>query len=649
MKMSYSVLVSRDDGAQWRRDGETMFVRPWGQDGIRVQITVQRDLLDLPNALLDKPPKSDAVVDVDEDGATVTNSGIVCTISRSGKVSFASSVTGDVLLSEWDRSFMSNGGSFRVRQRFYPREGEQFYGLGQQQHGRLNQKGCVIELQQLNTQVSIPFMYSSCGYGFLWNHPGTGRVELGMNWTRWAADAMRQVDYVVVAGDTPADVMRRYAEITGFPTAFPDWASGFWQCKLRYRTQDELMSVAREYKERNLPISVIVIDYFHWSIMGEWDFDKEEWPDPDAMVRELDEMGIKLMVSVWPTVNPRCARYTEMLDRGMLVRTENGVPVHIRMSDKEHGRHLVFYDATNPEARAYVWDMVRKTHHSRGIDVYWLDACEPELIPPHHHNVRYHLGNGAEVGCMYPLLHEQGFYEGMKDEGQEKVLNLCRSAWAGSQRYGAAVWSGDISSTFDSLSRQVPAGLNMAMSGIPWWTTDVGGFTGGDVDDPAFRELLLRWFQYAVFCPILRLHGWRKAREGEATGPNEVWSYGDEAYDILREQLALRERIRPYVEEQMLIAHQTGTPPMRPLFFDFHDDPTAWGVEDAFMFGADILVAPVTAAGVRRRHVYLPAGTDWVDAWSGDAAKGGETVQAAAPIERIPVFLRAGADPDLLG
>jgi len=499
---------------------------------------------------------------------------------------------------------------------------------------------------QRNTEVCIPFLVSNLGYGFLWNNPALGRVELSENGTRWVAQATQQMDYYIVVGDNPAEILNRYADVTGHAPVMPEWATGFWQCKLRYRTQEELLSVAREYKQRGLPLAVIVADYFHWTMMGDWKFDPVYWPDPAAMVRELEEMGVKLMVSIWPTVNIDSPNYPIMKKKGYLTRSERGSDAHMSHlvdSFPPGPAHLAYYDATNPEARKFVWEQVRKNYYNAGVKVWWLDACEPELIPMDHDNVRYHIGNGLEVGCMYPLLHQQGFWEGMRSEGEDEIIFLCRSAWAGSQRYGAAVWSGDISSTFENLRIQLPAGLNIAMSGIPWWTTDIGGFVDGDPSTPYFRELIVRWFQYGVFCPLFRLHGVRlpfvEDGRGSGTGAaNEVWSFGDPAYKIIRHLLFLREKLKPYLMEQMKTAHENGLPPMRPLFVDFHADQNCWKIEDQFMLGPDLLVAPILYEGQQSRKVYLPEGIEWIDAWSGKGFTGGQWIEANAPIDRIPVY-----------
>jgi alpha-D-xyloside xylohydrolase len=429
----------------------------------------------------------------------------------------------------------------------------------------------------------------------------------------------------------------------------PEWAAGFWQCKLRYRNQDEVLEVAREFKRRSLPLSVLVIDYFHWSKQGEWRFHPDDWPDPSAMVAELEAMGVTTMVSVWPTVNPRSQNYAEMAERGLLIETEQGIGGQLEFWDRDtEGRvPMTYYDSTNPEARAYLWEKVTEGYHKHGIRTWWLDACEPEQRPEMPGNLRYHLGSGLEVGNIYPMLHARGFYEGMRAAGEQEVVLLCRSAWAGSQRYGALVWSGDITSSFEALRQQVTAGLNMAMSGIPWWTTDIGGFHGGNIEDPVFRELLVRWFQFGVFSPVTRLHGVRQPVTGagalETGAPNEPWSFGEPAGEILREWLELRERLRPYVMSVMREAHETGLPVLRPLFLEFPGDGPSWEIDDQYLFGSDFLVAPVLDEGVRERRVYLPAGTDWRDAWTGEQHAGGQWLDAPAPLERIPVYVRDGS------
>ncbi len=651
-----------NNGFIWQRAHERVWVAPWGRNGVRVRVTKEADFCELPNGLLDSPPTPEGTtVDIADSGVTLVHGEVTVTLTRRlGQLTFVRTSDGQEVLKErhkttaeyLGRTFIPNGSTWKIEQRFFADDAEKLYGLGQRQHGYLDQKGCVLDLMHRNTEVSIPFMVSSKGYGFLWNHPGVGRAELGRNETRWVSEAAHQIDLYVVIDDSPAAILQRYAEVTGFPSEFPEWGAGFWQCKLRYKTQKELLEVAREYHRRKLPVSVMVIDFHHWSKAGDWTFDSECWPDPAAMVKELKSMGMECMVSVWPTVNWECANFAHMRDHGLLLRNERGMPLQNGASVES------FYDATNPEARAFIWEQIRKGYVEYGIRLFWLDTIEPELIPLEYDNTRFHLGNGSEVAGLYPRCYQQGFFEGLTAEGEPAPMTLGRSAWVGSQSYGAAVWSADIPSTFDSLRRQVAGGLNIAMSGIPYWTTDIGGFHGGDIDDPGFRELLVRWFQYGVFCPIMRIHGVRRQASKPKEDPgkadpnhpnvaNEVWSYGEETCAILSDQIRLRDRLKPYIMEQMKVAETTGVPPMRPLFVDFPGDAQVWQVEDQFMFGADILVAPVLSAGARSRCVYVPEGTVWRDAWTGEAVDGGSTIEADAPLERIPVYVREGSELEL--
>ncbi len=251
-------------------------------------------------------------------------------------------------------------------------------------------------------------------------------------------------------------------------------------------------------------------------------------------------------------------------------------------------------------------------------------------------------------------MYAKTFYDGMESEGQKNIVNLLRCAWAGSQKYGALVWSGDIDSSFASLRNQLAAGLSMGLSGIPWFTTDIGGFHGGNPDDENFRECMIRWFQFGAFCPVFRMHGDREPHSqplGNSGGglcasgaPNEVWSYGDEAFGIFKKYMLMRERLRPYITSLMQEAHVVGTPPMRPIFYDFPKDRSAWNVEDQYMFGPDLLVAPVLHEGERTRQIYLPKGADWTECATKVVYEGGQWITSEAPLSDIPIFLRDGAD-----
>jgi alpha-D-xyloside xylohydrolase len=634
-------------------DNELLQIEPWGPDGIRVRATRSPEIKqDWISALLPQQgPQPE--IEISETGASLRNGSILAKVTASGELSFVNVKTGTVLLREQAIHRLSiparhyqdlKGDLFHIDVCFEAYENEHMYGLGQHQHGRLDQKGCVVELIQRNTEVSIPFLLSSRGYGFLWNNPAVGRVELGYNATRWVAEAAPQIDYWITTGDTPAEILSHYADVTGHAPMLPAWASGFWQSKLRYASQEELLSVAEEYHRRKLPLSVIVIDFFHWTRQGDWQFNPEHWPDPGQMVKKLESLGVRAMVSVWPTVSYLSPSYSEMWPKGYITRNKVGTPAHVYFIDNqaEKGIYVQFYDSTHPGARQFIWEKVKQGYYQHGIKIYWLDACEPEILPMNPENLRFHAGDGEAVANIYPLHHVQGFYEGMKAEGEQDIVFLCRSAWAGSQRFGAAVWSGDVYSTFSALRAQVKAGLNMGLSGIPWWTHDIGGFHKGDPTHPAFRELVVRWFQFGAFSPLFRLHGHRLPNtDGFAGAANEVWSFGDEAYEILKQYMFIRESLRPYVMDQMRVAHEKGIPPMRPLFVDFPDDSACYSIDDQYMFGPDLLVAPILEAGAQSRKVYLPAHTTWKDAWTGKQYEGGRWLDAPAPIETIPLFLKA--------
>ena len=644
----------------WRNRGETLVITPWGEDSLRVRATLMGEVQDTRFALLDSPPCGPVTLDVQPETASITCGKITATVTMDGWHRYArirfTDRQGRLLLSETDtgnalalrsRKFEPYlGGDFALTAAFDGQDGERIFGMGQYQEEILDWKGSTLELAHRNSQASVPFYISSRGYGFLWHNPAIGTVTFGRNRTIWHAESTKQLDYWIAAGDTPADISLRYAQATGFAPMMPEYGLGFWQCKLRYWNQEQLLSVAREYKRRGLKVDVIVCDFFHWPRMGDYRFDPEFFPDPAAMVRELDSMGIRLMVSVWPQVALTSENYEEMLQQGLLVRAEYGEQIGMRFVEDS-----MFYDATNPRARRYVWEKCRKNYFDAGIRIFWLDEAEPEYGTYEFRNYRYHLGSNQQVGNVYPQLYARGFWDGMREAGMENPVNLLRCAWAGSQRYGALVWSGDIMSRWEDFRRQICAGLSMGCAGIPWWTTDIGGFHDGWPEDPAFRELLIRWFQWGCYCPVMRLHGDRKPSERvfrkdgrealPSGGANEVWSYGEEAYPILVKYLARREELRPYVRELMREAHETGRPLMRAMFYEFPEDPACAELKDQYMFGSRYLVAPVLGPGLRERTVYLPAG-EWRDADTGEILTGGRTVTVPAPLERIPVLERIG-------
>lgn len=646
----------------WETAGELVYIEPYGRDAIRFRSSKSLHIDEALNWTLEEPASPEGVIiEADDEKACMTNGKIQVTITGDGTVTYRNTRTGKVLLEEYwidgrvhtaplrrAREYrVTSGNQFKISLYFKAEPGEHFYGMGQDANDCFDLKGSTVELLQKNGKCTIPYTYSSRGYGFIWNNPAIGRAEFVNNHTMWHVQCAKQIDYVVIAGDTPGEINEKFTAITGRAPMLPEWAAGFWQCKLRYETQEELLQVAREYKKRGLPISVIVIDYFHWTMQGEWKFDPEKWPDPKAMVSELESMGIKLMVSIWPTIDPRSENYAYMREHNYILRGERGVDVVFMFFGPQ-----TYVDTTHPGAREFFWSRAKKNYYDYGIRTFWLDEAEPEMRPYDYDNVRMYLGNGEEVSNIYCVGFAKAFYDGLKAQGEE-VCNLVRCAWLGSQRYGVVLWSGDIASTFDSLRKQLKAGLNVAMCGIPWWTTDIGGFINGDPESEEFRELMIRWFEFGVFCPIFRLHGFRLPYPVRdilnpdgycgSGGPNEVWSFGEEAYEIIRRYMYVREELKPYIMKQMKLASEDGTPVMRPLFYDFCGDKNVYDIGDEYMFGPDLLVAPVVEPGARKRMVYLPEGCRWKDAGTGMVYDGGTRIEADAPLDTIPLFLKENA------
>ncbi len=671
-------IFSKKDGTLYYScKGQHLRIDAWGENSLRIRAAMGSSLKndkDIPQALLTPQKSSSDSITITDTYAEIINGNIKATIDynipsddnsnkHNGRIVFYNIKTNNIVLEEYlfqtkfsetaRKIYPTRDGLHELFIRFKSDRNEKIYGLGQHHNKSLNQKGCMIEMRQRNRDIIVPFMISNKGYGFLWNNPGVGRFTSSIESTVWESAGAFQLDYWVTVGDTPQEILSNYMQATGIPGNFPDWGTGFWQCKLRYKTQDELLEIAREYKKRNLPISVIVIDFFHWSAQGDWDFDYEAWPNPQAMINELDDMGIKVMVSVWPTVSTASRNFAELRERGFLARGREGNLSLFPFAEVgiKSEQYVYFYDPTNPDARDYLWSQLKKNYFEKNIKCYWLDACEPETIHGKTEEILFHQGPGIALANSYPFLHEMGVYENMKNEGMKDPINLCRSAWAGSQRYGAAVWSGDIPSSFGSFKRQIRSGLNMAMSGIPWWTTDIGGFTGGDIDSPTFRELIVRWFQYGVFCPIFRLHGFRLSKNSElllgSGNDNEVWSFGDENYKILKKYMELREKMRPYIIKQFTKCSSNGTPIMRPLFFDFPHDKKTWDIENQYMFGSNYLIAPIEEEQISERIVYLPSEAEWTNAWTGEKFQGGKEIITKAPLEIIPFFIKNDAQNPL--
>ncbi len=659
-----------------RHGGETLRIEAWGKDSFRVRATQYPAFTGNVWALTEQVAPQETKVVIGEEShwagdgttdtrpcASIENGRAKITVNFAGILSFYRD--DELVLREYFRSYdgtlsresrclkvinrewkgVIGGSEFSLTVRFEANDGEKIFGMGQYQQKYMDLKGCELELAQRNSQITVPFMISNKKYGLLWNNPAVGKVTFGKNITEWTAASTKEMDYWFTVADTPKQILANYTDATGHAPAFPEDCMGLWQCKLRYRTQDEVLSVAREYVKRGIKIDLIVIDFFHWTVQGDWCFDKKYWPDPKAMVDELHSYGIKVVVSVWPSVDRRSVHFQDMLDKGLLMRTERGA-----LQTYDFQGDCVEIDPFNPETREYVWNVCKKNYYDYGIDAFWLDNSEPDLGVYDFDHYRYIAGPALSCGNMYPQMYSRIFWDKMKDLKPGNVANLLRSCWAGSQKYGNVLWSGDVPSTFEALYDQVQAGLNMGLAGIPWWNTDIGGFMTDDVNDPDFRQLLVRWYEFAVFTAVFRLHGDRgpfnipRLDDRDFGGgylhtgqPNEMWSYGEDVYKIMKKYYDIRISMHDYIRDLYAEASKDGAPLMRAMFFEFPNDETCWDLQDQYMFGDRYLVAPILSLDTYERDVYLPAG-QWKDTRDGSVYEGGQTVRAAAPLDSIPVF-----------
>lgn len=650
-------IVLEEKRLVFQRRDELVVIEPYGANCLRCRATRNSKISEENWTLLPPATEDSCRVEGDEKFASITNGDIKVTLEAGmpwyGGIICYYRKDKLILKTKYEGDYVNNyvhveGDCYTTKVIFEANEGEHFYGLGQETEDAFDRKGSTCNLVHYNTKSTLPFLYSSLGYGFFWNNPSPGRCETTRNHTMWCSNSTYQADYLVFVGDTPADIMRTYADLTGYAPKFPDWAAGFWQCKLRYESQEELLNVAREYKKRGIPIDAIVIDYFHWTEQGEWKFDSKYWPDPKAMCDELKNMGIKPIVSIWPTINPNSENYEEMNEKNMLVRTENGQYGTFSFYGQQ-----TFIDTMNPQTRKFVWDKIKKNYYACGIQNFWLDEAEPEVHPQQFGHLHFYLGNGAQTALLYPYYYVKMVYEGLQEEGEEEIISLTRAAYPGSQKYGAAVWNGDIMSDWRALKQSVTSGLSMGMCGIPWWNSDIGGFLCGDTESEEFRELIVRWFQFGLFSPIMRLHGSRLRTPNQeepnpgiierSGGPNEIWCFGDENYETIKKLIETRERLKPYIMKYMNIASESGSPIMRPMFYDFYEDEICYTLEDQYMFGEDILFAPIMNRGQVERTVYLPDG-EWKSVIDKRVYHGKQTINVHAKLNQYIAFVKDGSD-----
>jgi alpha-D-xyloside xylohydrolase len=509
---------------------------------------------------------------------------------------------------------------------------EAFYGLGEHQAGVWNYRGEAVDLSQDNTNISIPLLLSSNGYAIFWNNGSRSRFNNRFVHAFYlSSEVSDSVDYYFFYGPDFDHLIADYRELTGAAPLFGKWAYGYWQCKNRYDSQQELLAIAQKYRDLQIPLDNIVQDWFWWNTMGEPVFNKN-YPDPKGMVDALHKNNVHLMISVWPYFRPGSPVYDDMDKRGFFIdRTK---------VQSFHPPRMALYDAFNPDARKYYWNLMNDALFKIGADAWWLDTTEPETEGRETNLLvtnKVAIGNGARYANEFPLLTTTAVYEGQREASDKKrVFILSRSAYAGAQRNAVTTWSGDIDPNWETFRRQIPAGLNYSVSGLPYWTTDIGGFVSANPDDPAYRELYIRWFQFGTFCPIFRAHGTR------TTNQNELWSYGPDAQKILVAYDNLRYRLMPYIYSLAWKTTIESYTIMRPLVMDFREDIRAQNIGDQFLFGPAILVNPVTEPGATTRHLYLP-NAKWYDFWTGATVQGGRALDAPSPIDRTPLFVRAGS------
>jgi alpha-glucosidase/alpha-D-xyloside xylohydrolase len=537
---------------------------------------------------------------------------------------------------------------------------EHYYGLGQQQKGwmdlRDHEVRCWHDYNAIGGQdVCVPFLVSSKGYGLVWDNPSKTTVNLGFNGQNvWSSEVGDRVSYFVIAGDTTDEIYAGYRLLTGVTHMLPRSVYGYIQSKAIYPTQEQILDVAKGYRERKLPLDVVVVDFLNMTRQGEMDLDPKRWPDPAGMNRELHSMGVNTLLSVWPHFAPGTQFYDMLLNKGWLIHTPDGTPDAGGYNKVTIGPNI---DTTNPEAANWWWEKIRDRYvKPYGFDYIWLDETEPDVDPAKD---VFSIGSGTRFYNVYPLFHTASVYEGFRRDfgDSRRVMILARAAYLGAQRNGTVFWSSDIVSSWDMLKRSVPAGLNFAASGMPYWDTDIAGFfspsipadyhalrkpliDGSDVRSNIgnyedYPELFTRWFEWAAFQPVMRAHGERSH--------NEVWSYGKQAEPILAKYLKLRYQLLPYTYSAAFRSYQTGAPYMRALFMDFPDDPKAADIPDEYMYGPAFLVAPVTEQGAAHRSVYLPAGSDWYNYWTNRRVQGGQTIEVEAPIDTLPLFVKAGS------
>ena len=500
--------------------------------------------------------------------------------------------------------------------------------MGQHRDGIINWRNCEIQLCQYNTNISIPIILSSNGYGIIWENLGESvyRQEKDEIW--FYSNRADAIHYWIILGSTFDEIIRSYRHITGTAPLFPIWGYGFIQSRNRYWTRKEVTDVVARHRELQLPLDVIVIDYVYYGKhgVGSHRFDEAFFPDPKAMIAEFHEKyHCKLLLSIWPTIADFADTYPEFQSKGYLLDCM--------------ACGATFYDALNEEAGKTFQHTIETRLLPLGVDAWWLDTSEPENLAQYR-KIQTALGDARSFANIYSLMHTKHLFQGQKRMKPDlRVFILTRSSFIGQQRHATAAWSGDIPTTFSELKLQIIAGLGFCVCGLRHWCTDIGGYKDGWSKSPKYRELFIRWFQFGCFCPIFRSHGRRFPQNRK--GPNEIWAYGKRAMKIIRVFLNLRYRLMPYIYDMAWKVTSEGYTMMRLLAFDYPEDHRVHNITDQFLFGSALMICPITARSQRSRSVYLPSGT-WFDFWTGKEYNGQQTIPAAAPLHQIPIFVKAG-------
>ncbi len=549
---------------------------------------------------------------------------------------------------------------YHTRLEFEWAENEALFGLGQQEEGSLNLRGTRQYLHQANLKIAMPMLLSTRGYGILQDTYSPLIFNDNEYGSYLYSEAADELDFYFIYGDDFDEIIHGYRQLTGRAAMLPKWAFGYMQSQERYETQQEIIDTVMEYRRRKVPLDSIVLDWQSWED-GKWgqkSFDRSRFPDPQEMTRILHGNGAHFMISIWPNMSKGTDNYSEMKEKGCLFQQSE------------------IYDAFSEKARSLYWDQANKGLFSKGIDAWWCDSSEPvtpewgEVVKPEpdHNYTAFH--NSARVYMdeaftnAYALFHSRAIYEGQRETTRDKrVVNLTRSGYTGQQRYGTIVWSGDTCAKWSTLEKQIPAGLNLCAAGLPYWTLDIGAFFvkkghvwfwNGDYEDGCqdlgYRELYTRWLQLGAFLPVFRSHGTDTRRE--------IWNFGEKGemfYDAIARFIELRYRLMPYIYSMASMVTFKDYTVMRLLAFDFMEDERVYSIRDQYMFGNALMICPVTKPMYfdkgsvpiedtdKARMVYLPEGTDWYDFWTNERYHGGTTVAAAAPIDSMPVFVKAGS------